>query len=178
LHFDLIRMQAIKHSDIEKMIFIVRGHKVIIDSDLAALYEVETKYLNRSVRRNLDRFPEDFMFELTAGEYDLIRNSRNIRAKDRGLHKKYPTLVFTEQGVAMLSSVLNSAKAISVNISVMRSFVKIRQILMSESMSDRVSLLEKGTDKLFKVIFQRLDTLESELPTLPNKRRKMGIKSD
>lgn len=159
------------------MIFVVRGQKVMLDEDLAALYEVETKSLNRSVRRNLERFPEDFMFQLTSAEYDVLRYQIGTLKIGRGVHRKYLPLVFTEQGVAMLSGILNSERAIRVNVAIMRTFVRIRQILLEESLSHRITELEKGTDKLFRIVFERLDTLETTVPNLPNKRRKIGIKS-
>ena len=158
------------------MIFIVRDQKVMLDSDLAALYEVETKVLNRAVRRHIDRFPDDFMFELTANEHESLRCQFGTLEIGKGKHRKYLPLVFTEQGVAMLSGVLNSDRAVRVNISVMRTFVKLRQILLEESLSHRVTNIEKGSDKLFKVIFQRLDTLERNIPILPQKRKRIGIK--
>ncbi len=169
-------MQTIKPTEIEMMIYLVRGHKVMIDSDLAALYEVETKSSgNRSVRRHLDRFPEDFMFELTAEEYEALRCQFGTLKTGRGHHRKYQPLAFTEHGIAMLSGVLNSSKAVRVNISIIRAFVQMRRILIQECLFDRVEKLEKGSDHLFKIIFERLDTLESETPILRPKRRKIGI---
>ncbi len=108
-------------------IYFVRGMKVMLDRDLAELYQVETKQLKRQVKRNLDRFPEDFMFELTKKEYDFLRSQ--IGTLKRGAHPKYLPIVFTEQGVSMLSSVLNSKQAINVNIQIMRIFTKVRQML-------------------------------------------------
>jgi phage regulator Rha-like protein len=172
------RMERVVASEIEKMIFVVRGQKVMLDSDLAELYEVETGALNRSVRRHIDRFPADFMFELRPEEYESLRCQIGILKKSRGSHRKYPPLVFTEQGVAMLSSVLGSERAVSVNIAVIRTFVKLRQLVLQESLSDRMSKLEKGTDQVFRVVFQRLDTLERITPGLPKKRRKIGIEQD
>lgn len=164
--------------NIEKMIFVIRGRKVMLDSDLAKLYDMETKALNRAVRRNYKRFPEDFMFQLTEVEHDALRYQFGTLRSEHGKHRKYPPLVFTEQGVAMLSGILNSDRAIDVNISIMRTFVKLRQLLLQESLSDRLTNLEKGTDKLFRIVFQRLDTLEGTAPILPQKRRKIGIRHD
>lgn len=168
-------MSSINAFNIEKMIFVIRSQKVMLDSDLAALYGVETKNLNRAVRRNHKRFPEDFMFELTEIEFESLRCQIGTLKEERGKHRKYLPLVFTEQGVAMLSGVLNSDRAISVNVAIMRIFVKLRQLMLQQSLSDRLAHLEKGTDKLFRVVFQRLDTLESNAPILPKKRRKIGI---
>ncbi|MBL7130963.1 MAG: ORF6N domain-containing protein [Candidatus Omnitrophica bacterium] len=115
----MARLLAIEK--IENNIFQIRDKKVMVDRDLARLYEVETKQLTRQVRRNLERFPEDFMFKLTKQEYGSLR--RQIGTLKKGEHSKYLPYVFTEQGVAMLSSVLNSERAIHVNIAIMRAFV-------------------------------------------------------
>lgn len=160
---------------VEKMIFIVRGHKVMLDSDLATLYEVETGALNRQVKRNIERFPKDFMFQLTKGEYDTLKCQIGI-SNGRG-GRRTPPFAFTENGVAMLSSVLTSKKAIQVNIAIMRIFSKIRNILASdETLAERLATLEKGTNQLFRIVFQRLDKLEAETPLLPKERRKIGLK--
>jgi hypothetical protein len=169
-------MKSVSPSSIEKMIFVIRGQKVMLDGDLAVLYEVETKSLNRAVRRNISRFPEDFMFQLTLEEYEILRYQIGTLRFEHGKHRKYLPLVFTEQGVAMLSGVLNSERAVGVNVAIMRTFVRIRQILLEESLSHRVTELEKGTDKLFRIVFERLDTLEMTTPILPERRRKIGVK--
>ena len=112
-------MPPIDTLQIEGMIYLVRGQKVLLDSDLASLYEVETKTFNRAVRRHAERFPSDFMFELTPEEYDSLRYQiGTLKNEGRGQHRKYLPLVFTEQGVAMLSGVLNSERAVNVNIAV------------------------------------------------------------
>ena len=110
---------------IESRILLIRGQKVMIDRDLSELYGVETKQLKRAVRRNLDRFPSDFMFEMTREEYNSLRSQ--FGTLKRGTHSKYLPMAFTEQGVAMLSSVLNSERAIEVNIAIIRVFVKLRE---------------------------------------------------
>ena len=107
---------------IGRKIYFIRGYRVMIDSDLAALYQVETKVLNRAVRRNWDRFPEDFMFQLTPEEYESLRCQFGTLNIGRGIHRKYQPLVFTEQGVAMLSGILRSKCAVEVNIAIMRTF--------------------------------------------------------
>ncbi len=127
-------MELIPHAEIVSKIFIVRGEKVMIDSDLAELYDVETKYLKRQVRRNIDRFPDDFMFEITSKEYADLRSQ--IGTLKRGQHSKYPPMVFTEQGVAQLSGVINSERAIKVNIQIIRLFTKMRMLLMTHKGSD------------------------------------------
>jgi hypothetical protein len=123
------------------------------DRDLARLYEVETKTLNRAVKRNLQRFPQDFMFQLTEDEADALRYQIGTSNKGRG-GRRYLPFVFTEQGVAMLSSVLNSERAIRVNIEIMRAFVKLRQLLASNSeLARRLDELESKYDKQFKIVF-------------------------
>ncbi|HAR42520.1 MAG TPA: DNA-binding protein [Bdellovibrionales bacterium] len=165
-------------ASIEKMIYVICGQKIMLDSDLAELYGVETRVLNQAVRRNMDHFPADFMFELNREEFELLMSQTVISKTDpRGGRQKRP-LVFTEQGVAMLSSVLRSKRAVQVNISIVRAFVKLRQILIQEALSDRVAKLEKGSDKLFRIVFQRLDMLERNTPLLPPKRRKIGLSQD
>ena len=114
---------------IERSILLLRGQKVMLDSDLAELYGVETKTLNRAVKRNLDRFPADFMFRLSADEVEALRFQFGTLKLGRGQHRKYLPYAFTEQGVAMLSSVLRSQRAVQVNIAIMRAFVRLREIL-------------------------------------------------
>lgn len=160
------------------MIFVIRGHKVMLDSDLAKLYGVETKRLNEAVKRNIERFPEDFMFQLTSEEIEVLR-SQIATFKYLISGRKYSPHVFTETGVAMLSSVLTSDRAAQVNISIMRTFVKLRSFLAFDStLSDRVGKLEKGTNQLFKIVFERLDDLEETLPEHPKDRKKIGIKRE
>jgi phage regulator Rha-like protein len=170
-------------SKIESMIYVIRGHKVMLDSDLASLYGVETKALNRQVSRNEVRFPEDFMFRLTSEEYELLRCQNGTSNEGRG-GRRYLPLVFTEGGVAMLSSVLTSDRAAQVNLAIIRTFTKMRAILLNdEVLSKRMKELEKGTIKVFRRVFERLDnvdeeirTLKRETPGLPVKRKKIGIK--
>lgn len=169
-------MSDISLSKIENMIYVIRGQKVMLDSDLADLYEVETKQLNRQVKRNLLRFPEDFMFQLTTDEFREIQKQKN-RNEQYGGQRKSP-YAFTENGVAMLSSVLNSEKAILVNIAVIRIFTKLRSFLLLEKgLNERMSKLESGTNKIFKVVFERLDAIEHVIDTkLPSTKKKIGLK--
>ena len=133
----------------------------MLDRDLAALYCVETKILNRAVKRNLKRFPSDFMFQLTVDEVDALRYQIGTSKKGRG-GRRYLPYAFTEQGVSMLSSVLNSERAISVNIEIMRAFVKLRQMLASNSeLSRRLDELESKYDRQFKVVFDAIRQLMS-----------------
>ncbi|OFZ52386.1 MAG: DNA-binding protein [Bdellovibrionales bacterium RIFOXYB1_FULL_37_110] len=169
-------MSEITPKKIEKMIYVIRGQKVMLDSDLASLYGVETKMLKRAVRRNIERFPDEFMFELTKEELENWRYHFGTSNKEK-MGLRVQPFVFTEQGVTMLSSVLRSSKAIQVNISIVRIFVKMRKLLASEeSLTDRIEKLEEGTDKLFRIVFERLDNVEREVPLFPRDRKKIGLK--
>ena len=148
---------------IEKMIYVIRDQKVMIDSDLAKLYGVETRIINRNVKRNIHRFPADFMFQLDENEYESLISQIGISRVGHGGRRILP-YVFTENGVAMLSSVLNSENAILVNISIIRIFTRLRSFLMMEnSLNERVTNLEKGTNQMFKIVFERLDSYEEML---------------
>ncbi|MGA3083769.1 MAG: ORF6N domain-containing protein [Thermodesulfobacteriota bacterium] len=156
---------------IENMILFIRNQKVILDSDLAQLYGVTTGNLNKAVKRNLDRFPQDFMFQLTQEEYKSLRFQIGILEKGR--HAKYLPHAFTEQGVAMLSSVLNSPKAVQVNIEIMRAFVRLRQMLLSHvELARKIEAMEKKYDSQFKVVFDALRALMTP-PVKP--KRKIGF---
>jgi hypothetical protein len=151
----------------------------MIDVDLAELYGVPTKRLNQQVSRNLKRFPEDFMFQLTKVEAEALRLQFATSKPGRGGRRSLP-YVFTEQGVAMLSSVLNSDRAIEVNITIMRAFVKLRQMLESNEELNRkfAAVIRKLSthDKYFKVVFDELKRLTTEQPTPP--RKQIGFKSE
>ncbi len=151
---DLISIEKI-----EKAIYFIRGEKVMLDRDLAHLYEVATKTLNRAVKRNLQRFPLDFMFQLTEEEAEILRYQIGTSSLRHG-GRRYLPYVFTEQGVAMLSSVLNSERAITVNIEIMRAFVKLRQLLASNTeLARRLDDLESKYDKQFKIVFDAIRQL-------------------
>jgi hypothetical protein len=170
-------MEITNSSQIERMIYIIRGQKVMLDSDLAELYEISTGRMNEQVKRNLERFPSDFMFQLTEVEFNELQNLMAQKREGRGGRRKMP-LVFTECGVAMLSSVLSSSRAISVNITIMRTFVRLRSFLaMDTTVAEKVGRLEKSTNHLFKVVFERLDALEEGLPEHPKDRKKIGLTS-
>lgn len=161
---------------IEAIIYTIRGHRVMLDSDLAKLYGVETGALNRQVKRNRDRFPEDFMIQLSEEENDSLRCQIGISKQGKG-GRRYQPLVFTENGVAMLSTVLNSNKAIQVNIAIMRTFTRLRSFLsMESSLKDEVGQLKKETNHLFKIVFERLNDLEEGLPEHPQNRKRIGLK--
>lgn len=130
----------------------------MLDVDLAELYGVETKVLNQAVKRNIDRFPEDFMFKLTDEEFALLK-SHSVTSSQWG-GRRYPPYTFTEQGVAMLSSVLRSPRAVQVNIEIMRSFVRLRQILASHTeLKRKLDALEKKYDAQFKAVFDAIRQL-------------------
>lgn len=160
-------------------IYYIRDQKVMLDSDLAELYEVETKQLKRQVRRNTERFPDDFMFELTSEEFNSLRSQ--IGTLKRGEHVKYLPMAFTEQGVAMLSSILNSSRAINVNIQIIRIFTRIRQMLMHNT--ELRLEIEKIKTKLdsqgqnMELVFRYLDEL-IEKKSEPKPRKRIGYKPD
>ena len=144
---------------IENVILFVRGEKVMVDSDLAELYAVETKTLNRAVKRNLKRFPVDFMFQLTTKEGASLRCQIGTSNAGRG-GRRYLPYVFTEQGVAMLSSVLKSERAVMVNVEVMRAFVRLRQMLASNAdLARKLHELESKYDRQFRVVFDAIRQL-------------------
>ncbi len=157
---------------ISSVIHVFRGQKVLLDSDLADLYQVETRVLNQAVKRHLDRFPDDFMFRLSREEFDHLRSQSVIASLWGG--RRTPPYAFTEQGVAMLSSVLNSPRAIHVNISIMRAFVKLREILASNrKLARKLGELEERYDQRFKVVFDALDRLSPDDSS--KKKRKIGF---
>lgn len=156
---------------IKQAILLIRGKKVMLDVDLATLYGVETNALNRAVKRNMDRFPEDFMFQLTLEETERLRYQNGISKTGRG-GRRYLPYAFTEQGVAMLSSVLRSPRAIKVNIEIMRAFVRLRQMLAThKELARKLTELErhlKGHDQQIQTIFEAI----RQLMTPPEKSRK------
>lgn len=168
-------MNDIKLAQIENMIYVIRGQKVMLDSDLAELYGVETKQLNRQVRRNILRFPADFMFQLTSEEYAFLKCQIGTSKKGSGGKQKLP-LVFTENGLAMLSGVLNSERAVAVNIAIMRIFTRLRSfLLLEQELRAEITKLKKGTNGLFKIVFERLDSIEDATPSLKPSRKKIGL---
>lgn len=141
---------AVEH--VERRILQMRGHKVMLDSDLAELYGVETKALNRAVRRNRDRFPADFMFQLTGEEHNALRFQFGTSKPGRG-GRRYLPLAFTEQGVAMLSSVLRSRRAVRVNVEIMRAFIRLRGILAEhKELARRLADVEVKVQNVFDVL--------------------------
>jgi len=176
--------EIIPQEVIEHKIFLIRGYKVMIDKDLANLYGVETKYLNRQVRRNMERFPEDFMFQLTDEEFSALRchfgtsNSKPhiATSKKRSGGRRYLPYAFTEQGVAMLSSILRSKRAVHVNIAIMRAFVKLRQILSTrKDLAHKLRDLERKTEKHDKEITAIFEAIKQLIQPLRNERIQLCI---
>lgn len=163
--------------DVRTLIYTIRGQRVMLDADLATLYDVETRALNQAVRRNIERFPDDFTFELTRDEYRSLRSQIVTLDTGRGRHSKYLPLAFTEQGVAMLSSVLRSKRAIEVNIAIMRAFVQMRQL--GAQYKELAALVEKIDRRSIKnseeieVVIRALKEIMS--PKTPTGKRRIGF---
>ena len=175
------KIEAASSERIEGLILIIRGHKVILDSDLAVLYRVSVGRLNEAVKRNRDRFPVDFMFQLTFEEFASLRSqivTSNLKSQiaitsSNWGGRRHPPFAFTEHGVAMLSSVLRSNRAVQVNIEIMRTFVRLRQMLESNAqLARKLAELEKKYDAQFKVVFDAIRQLMA--PAEP-KKRKIGF---
>jgi hypothetical protein len=164
---------SILPSEIKNLIYHIRGKALMLDSDLAGLYQVETRVLNQAVRRNLDRFPDDFMFQLTEEEFkNLI--SQIVTSSSYGGRRKLP-LVFTEQGVAMLSSVLNSEIAIKANIQIMRAFVQVKRLgLTVLDIRRKLDGMERKYDHQFKIVFDAIRQLLAP-PPAPAKKVRIGF---
>ncbi len=190
-----VKQSLVPVDRIERAILFIRGEKVILDADLAALYEVETRALVQAVKRNAERFPPDFMFQLSKEEVDILKSQIVISSSDSRLHKGEPGILksqfvtsswggrrrslpyaFTEQGVAMLSSVLHSPRAIAVNIEIMRAFIRLRRMLASHAdLARKLAALEKKYDAQFKVVFDAI----RQLMTPPDpKRRRIGFQRE
>jgi hypothetical protein len=166
----LLRMTSsdIEIASIDSKIYFIRAEKVMLDADLALLYEIPTKRLKEQVRRNLKRFPSDFMFSLSEQEFTILRSQFATSRLAWG-GARVPPFAFTEQGIAMLSTVLNSERAISVNIAIMRTFVGIRQILNSDrELEKKILALESKYDGQFRIVFDALKKLIAA-PALPHK---------
>jgi hypothetical protein len=162
---------------IQEKIYLIRGNKVMLSHDLASLYGVEPRALIQAVKRNLERFPDDFMFQLSADEFQLLRSQIVILEVGRGRHPKHRPYAFTEQGVAMLSAVLRSDRAIHVSIAIMRVFVKLRRmVLNNELLGRRIDELERRYDSQFQSVFHAIRQLIAP-DTVPPKRR-IGFHTD
>ena len=160
---------------VERRIHTIRGQSVLLDSDLAALYGVETKVLNQAVKRNSSRFPEDFMFQLTLEEASALR-SQFVTSNASPGGRRYLPYAFTEQGVAMLSSVLRSERAVQVNIAIMRAFVATRRMLLShDDRARKILAMEQKYDRQFAVVF---DAIRRLMGAPPAPERRMGFRPD
>ncbi len=165
---------------IQSKIYEIRGQKVMLDFDLAKLYETETKILKQAVRRNLNRFPDDFMFEVTADELENLR-SQIVTSSEGWGGRRYKPFAFTEQGVAMLASILNSPKAIEVNIAIVRAFVFMRQYALShKDLTDKLRKLEARYNRKFKDISTAIHFLlqKDQADTRQKERNRIGYKTD
>ncbi len=163
---------AVPADRIEASIYLIRSEKVMLDQDLASLYGVPTKRLVQGIKRNFDRFPQDFMFQLTNREFAILR-SQIVTSSWGG--RRNPPYAFTEQGVAMLSAVLKSPRAVAVNIEIMRTFVRLRRMLLSqEELARKLSALEDRYDRQFKVVFDAIRGIMA--PDVPPKRQRIGFR--
>ncbi|WP_456424409.1 ORF6N domain-containing protein [Lutibacter sp.] len=166
---------VIPNEIISSKIYFIRGQKIMIDRDLALLYGVETKYLKRQVRRNINRFPSNFMFELTVEENQELRYQ--FGTLKQGSHSKYPPFVFTEHGILMLSSVLNSDNAIKMNLQIIDTFVQLRKLATNyEELLNKIQQIESQYNNQFSEIYEVLQKLLEKPKTTP--RKKIGYKKD
>jgi hypothetical protein len=171
--------EVLLHQSIENKIYIIRGQKVMVDRDLAELYGVETKQLKRQVKRNIDRFPDDFMFELSETEFENWRSQFGTSNFSDKMGLRYAPYAFTEHGVLMLSSVLNSQRAIHVNIEIMRIFTRIRQMLFDNTELrleiEQIKKKVNNHDKNIEIVFSYLDELMNK-KNESNEKSKIGFR--
>ncbi len=160
---------------IERRILLIRGHKVMLDADLAELYGVQTRALNQAVKRNKERFPKDFMFQLTWEEAEELIRSQFVILK-RGKNIKYRPYVFTEHGAVMLANILRSKTAVQASIQVVRAFIRMRQLLAShKGLMEKILVMEKKYDKQFKIVFQAIYQL---MQVEEEPKKQIGFKTD
>ena len=159
---------------IERRIYLIRGQKVMLDADLAELYQVETRVFNQAVRRNSERFPNDFMFQLTEEEASALRSQNVTLESGRGRYSKFAPLAFTEHGVAMLSSVLRSTRAVQMNILIIRAFIKLRDMLATHKdlaiRMDKLEATQKQHTSVITVVVDEIKKLKSSPPPAPKRR--------
>ena len=171
------KKSLIPRTRIEKAILLIRDRKVMLDADSATLYDVETGYLVRQMKRNVERFPDDFMFQLTKEEFADLRTHSGSSGSWGG--RRYPPYAFTEQGVAMLSSVLHSERAVALNIEIMRAFVRLREMLASHAnLARKLAALERKYDRQFKVVFDAIRELMAPPSPQDDKGRRIGFRHD
>jgi hypothetical protein len=166
----------VQFARVERAILMIRGHRVLLDADLAEMYGVDTREIVQAVKRNVDRFPEDFVFQLTLDEFDFLRSQFVIsKPVGRGGRRTAP-YAFTEQGVAMLSSALRSPRAVKVNVEIMRAFVRLRQMLRGNAdLARRLDELEKRYDAQFRVVF---DAIRALMEPTSKPERRIGFTRD
>ena len=153
----MVRTAVVAMGQVEGRILFIRGYRVLPDADLAELYDVDVKALNQAVKRNQDRFPGGFMFQLSAAEAAALRSQSVTLKNSRGAHRKYRPFVFTGHGIAMLSGVLRSARAVRVNIEIMRAFVRLRHMLHADAdLARRLAVLEQKYDGQFSIVFEAI----------------------
>lgn len=170
----MAKSEIVPIETIERRILLLRGQKVLLDADLASLYGVTTRALNQAVKRNISRFPDDFMFRLTREETKELNRSQTVIGSQKHRDPRYPPFAFTEQGVAMLSSVLRSERAVQVNIIIMRTFVRLREILAThKDLAHKIEELEKKYDAQFRVVFDAIRQLMAPPPE--TKKRRIGF---
>lgn len=181
---DSVGMNLPQIDHLDSLILLIRNRKVMLSLHLAKLYGAEPRTLMQAVRRNLDRFPDDFMFELTHEELNSLRSQNVIlEARGKGGYSKYLPYAFTQEGVAMLSSVLRSPQAVHANIAIMRTFVKLRELMVSHrDLAQKIEVLERKYDAQFKVVFNSIRELINAKPKnliqVPSPKRKLGFGSD
>jgi len=164
---------------IERRIYLIQGYRVMLDSDLAEMYGVATKVLLQAVKRNLKRFPSDFMFQLNYQDVAALRSQIVTLKKGRGQHRKYPPYAFTENGVAMLSSVLNSERAIGVNIQIMRTFTRLREMILThKELAHKLAQLERKIEKHDEEIKLIFDAIRELMRPPETKKRKIGFQRE
>ena len=170
-------MANIVKSEIENLIYVIRGSRVMLDSDLAEIYGVETRVLNQAVSRNKDRFPSDFAFRLKKNEWENLKSQDVISSGKHGGRRTLP-FVFTEQGVAMLSSVLNSKTAIKANVEIMRTFVNLRNVASTyKELEKKIKEVEAKSDKNYQILVEAFLQLKDQIePKLPKNRSEIGLK--
>jgi ORF6N domain len=184
--YDGVAMSDALAIQVERRILLIRGQKVMLDYDLAELYGVETGLLNRAVKRNAERFPEDFMFQLMAKEWETLKCQIGMSNDDAAVGKaaqfegrggrRRPPYAFSEQGVAMLSSVLRSERAVKVNIAIMRTFVRLREMLLSNAeLAQKLAELEEKYDAQFRMVF---DAIRELMAVEEAPKRRIGFKGD
>ena len=173
----ILKERVASMTQIESRIFLIRGHKVMLDADLAELYDVGIKVLNQAVKRNVDRFPTDFMFQITADEYDSLRSQIVTLKSGRGQHRKYLPYAFTEHGALMLGNVMKSERAVEVSLMVVRAFVRLRELVAgNKELAQKLLQLERKVGAHDKSIVEIINAIRELMsPSEPKKKRPIGF---